>query len=149
MGHLITVATCALNQWALDFEGNLNRILESIRIAKKRGATLRVGPELEISGYGCFDHFLEGDTYLHSWEMLSIILNNEETHGILLDVGIFKLELFSWTFKACHAQDFQVQLSRHCLERQDPSDPSQDVPRQRWQLQRDALLHTMDTEACG
>ncbi|RUP46131.1 glutamine-dependent NAD(+) synthetase [Jimgerdemannia flammicorona] len=88
MGHLITVATCALNQWALDFEGNLNRILESIRIAKKRGATLRVGPELEISGYGCFDHFLEGDTYLHSWKMLSIILNNEETHGILLDVGM-------------------------------------------------------------
>jgi NAD+ synthase (glutamine-hydrolysing) len=87
MGHLIIVATCSLNQWALDFEGNLERILESIRIAKEQGATLRVGPELEItykwklwsymiiykykdlieilltysfSGYGCLDHFLEG-----------------------------------------------------------------------------------------
>lgn len=49
MGHLITVATCSLNQWALDFEGNLERILESIRIAKEQGATLRVGPELEIT----------------------------------------------------------------------------------------------------
>ena len=49
MGHLITVATCSLNQWALDFEGNSERILESIRIAKEHGAKLRVGPELEIT----------------------------------------------------------------------------------------------------
>jgi NAD+ synthase (glutamine-hydrolysing) len=33
----------------LDFEGNLERILESIRVAKEKGATLRVGPELEIT----------------------------------------------------------------------------------------------------
>lgn len=49
MGHLITVATCSLNQWALDFKGNLERTLKSIRIAKQRGATLRIGPELEIT----------------------------------------------------------------------------------------------------
>ena len=47
--HLIVVATCSLNQWALDFEGNLERILESIRIAKEKGAAIRVGPELEIT----------------------------------------------------------------------------------------------------
>ncbi|KAF9429455.1 glutamine-dependent NAD(+) synthetase [Entomortierella beljakovae] len=88
MGRLITVATCSLNQWALDFKGNLARTLESIRIAKERGATLRIGPELEISGYGCADHFLEGDTYVHSWEVLGQILSSEETHGILLDVGM-------------------------------------------------------------
>lgn len=29
-------------------QGNYERIMESIRIAKERGATLRVGPELEI-----------------------------------------------------------------------------------------------------
>jgi len=39
----------SLNQWALDFEGNADRIIESIRIAKERGAKLRVGPELEIT----------------------------------------------------------------------------------------------------
>jgi len=60
MGHLITLATCSLNQWALDFEGNFERILTSIRISKEHGATMRVGPELEIPGYGCLDHFLEG-----------------------------------------------------------------------------------------
>ncbi|KAI9307602.1 hypothetical protein BJ944DRAFT_237726 [Cunninghamella echinulata] len=88
MGHLITVATCSLNQWALDFEGNLERILESIRIAKKNGAKLRVGPELEVTGYGCQDHFLEGDTYLHSWEVLAAILQSEEAKDMILDIGM-------------------------------------------------------------
>jgi hypothetical protein len=73
MGHLATVATwyphacspgrfgggadsgvtSSLNQWALDWEGNAGRIIESIRIAKERGATLRVGPELEITYVAC------------------------------------------------------------------------------------------------
>ncbi|CDR39327.1 CYFA0S03e02212g1_1 [Cyberlindnera fabianii] len=88
MGHLITVATCNLNQWALDFEGNRDRILESIKQAKAKKATLRVGPELEITGYGCLDHFLEQDIYLHSWEMYCSIITNPETYGILLDIGM-------------------------------------------------------------
>jgi NAD+ synthase (glutamine-hydrolysing) len=33
----------------MDFEGNAERIIESIRIAKIRGATFRTGPELEIT----------------------------------------------------------------------------------------------------
>lgn len=44
----VPVATCSLNQWALDWEGNLARIKESIREAKAQGCTLRVGPELEV-----------------------------------------------------------------------------------------------------
>lgn len=88
MPHYITIATCSLNQWALDFEGNRDRIVQSIIEAKVQGASLRVGPELEIPGYGCLDHFLENDTYLQSWEMYATILKNEETYGILLDVGI-------------------------------------------------------------
>ncbi|TKW52135.1 Glutamine-dependent NAD(+) synthetase [Colletotrichum tanaceti] len=62
MGHLITVATCSLNQWALD--------------------------ELEICGYGCLDHLLEQDLYLHCFEMLRRILLDETCHGILLDIGM-------------------------------------------------------------
>ena len=34
---LTTLATCNLTQWALDFEGNLGRIIESIQIAKQTG----------------------------------------------------------------------------------------------------------------
>lgn len=59
MPRLITVASCALNQTSLDFEGNLRRIIESCREARKLGAKIRSGPELEITGYGCGDHFLE------------------------------------------------------------------------------------------
>ncbi|KAI9828429.1 MAG: glutamine-dependent NAD(+) synthetase [Thelocarpon impressellum] len=88
MGRLVTVATCSLNQWALDFEGNAQRIIESIQRAKAAGAGLRVGPELEITGYGCLDHFLEGDTYLHSWEMLARILDHDDCQDILLDIGM-------------------------------------------------------------
>ena len=72
MPNYITLATCQLNQFALDFEGNLERIITSIKEAKARKATLRLGPELvgtimppnnpllirlqEITGYGCYDH---------------------------------------------------------------------------------------------
>ncbi|KAH7324013.1 hypothetical protein BKA65DRAFT_78840 [Rhexocercosporidium sp. MPI-PUGE-AT-0058] len=88
MGHLITVASCSLNQWALNFEGNLARIIESIVKAKQAGASLRVGPELEIPGYGCLDHFLEDDTILHSWEALSQLMQHPECQDILIDVGM-------------------------------------------------------------
>ena len=82
------LATCALNQWALDFEGNLARVKSSISIAKKRGARYRVGPELELPGYGCEDHFLELDTTEHSWECLADLLNGDETDEIVCDVGM-------------------------------------------------------------
>ncbi|KAK3210283.1 hypothetical protein GRF29_44g2234228 [Pseudopithomyces chartarum] len=88
MGRLMHVATCALNQWALDFTGNKDRIVESIRIAKSKGAKLRVGPELEISGYGCLDHFLEGEVYENSMAMLQEIMEDESLHDIIIDLGM-------------------------------------------------------------
>jgi NAD+ synthase (glutamine-hydrolysing) len=66
MGHFVTVATCNLDQWA-GFEGNTKRIIESLRKAKEAGSKLRVGPELQICGYGCLDRVLEQDHYLHCW----------------------------------------------------------------------------------
>ncbi|KAF5607861.1 NAD+ synthase (glutamine-hydrolyzing) [Fusarium subglutinans] len=72
MADLITLATCSLNQWVLDWEGNLKRIRKSIILAKEAGATLRTGPELEITGY----------------ESLLAILTDTELHGILIDVGL-------------------------------------------------------------
>uniref|UniRef100_A0A803LWN3 Glutamine-dependent NAD(+) synthetase n=1 Tax=Chenopodium quinoa TaxID=63459 RepID=A0A803LWN3_CHEQI len=64
--RLIKVATCNLNQWAMDIDCNLKNIKESISRAKDAGATIRLGPELEITGYGCEDHFLELDTVSHA-----------------------------------------------------------------------------------
>lgn len=88
MGRYVTLATCNLNQWALDFEGNRDRIIQSIVEAKALKATLRVGPELEVCGYGCLDHFGENDLYDHCWEIYAQILTDERTRDILLDIGM-------------------------------------------------------------
>jgi len=84
----ITVSSCNLNQWALDFVGNKERILEAVRKAKKDGSSLIVTPELSISGYSCLDAFLEKDTTLHSWEVLKDLVEHEDCQEILLDVGM-------------------------------------------------------------
>ncbi|XP_063992644.1 glutamine-dependent NAD(+) synthetase isoform X1 [Diachasmimorpha longicaudata] len=88
MGRTVTVAVCTLNQWAMDFDGNLRRILESIKEAKAQGARFRSGPELEITGYSCEDHFHENDTILHSWEVLAALLKSKICQDILIDVGM-------------------------------------------------------------
>jgi len=54
----------------MDFEGNAERIIQSIQIAKERGATFRTGPELEITyltltnftAFRTFSYFYSGDT---------------------------------------------------------------------------------------
>lgn len=91
MARLVTLATCNLAQWALDFSGNTDRIIQSIQFAKERGARYRVGPELEICGYGCEDHFLEHDTFQHSWECLAEIVRSGVTRDILCDIGMLHL----------------------------------------------------------
>ncbi|XP_038125148.1 glutamine-dependent NAD(+) synthetase [Cyprinodon tularosa] len=88
MGRKVTLSTCSLNQWALDFDGNVERILKSIEIAKANGAKYRLGPELEICGYGCADHFYESDTLLHSFEVLKTLLESPTTQDIICDVGM-------------------------------------------------------------
>ena len=85
---IITVATCNLNQWAMDFTTNYKNILKSCEVAKEKGATYRLGPELEICGYGCEDHFNEPDTISHSWEMLAKLLSNGASDGLLCDFGM-------------------------------------------------------------
>ncbi|XP_037102571.1 glutamine-dependent NAD(+) synthetase isoform X2 [Syngnathus acus] len=88
MGRKVTLATCSLDQWALEFDGNFERILKSIEIAKEHGAKYRLGPELEICGYGCADHFHESDTLLHCFEVLKKLLESPITQDIICDVGI-------------------------------------------------------------
>uniref|UniRef100_A0A8C8SRR5 Glutamine-dependent NAD(+) synthetase n=1 Tax=Pelusios castaneus TaxID=367368 RepID=A0A8C8SRR5_9SAUR len=75
MGRTVTVATCALNQWALDFDGNLARIFKS------KGAA-------RLLGYGCSDHYYESDTLLHSFEVLAKLLESPATQDIICDVGM-------------------------------------------------------------
>nr|VZI44534.1 unnamed protein product [Spirometra erinaceieuropaei] len=87
-----TFSVCCLNQWALDFAGNSRRIRQSILKAKQEGSRYRLGPELELSGYGCEDHFHETDTYAHSWECLAEILKStaqdDAYRDIVCDIGM-------------------------------------------------------------
>ncbi|KHJ98227.1 NAD+ synthase [Oesophagostomum dentatum] len=89
------LAVCTVNNWALDFEGNLARIVKIISIwtaceeAHQSGALLRLGPELEIPGYGCADHFYEIDTEVHSWEILKELMSrSEEWPDLLIVTGM-------------------------------------------------------------
>jgi len=88
MSGLATFSATCLNQFALDFEGNYHRILKSIQIAKEQGSRFRCGPELEISGYNCEDHFHETDTLTHSWEVVAQLLKHPSCQDILVDVGL-------------------------------------------------------------
>lgn len=54
MVRKVTIANATLLQWALDFEGNLRRILESIRLAKEMGGNIL----LEFSFYFINDLYL-------------------------------------------------------------------------------------------
>eukprot|EP01053_Blabericola_migrator_P005718 Blabericola_migrator_1__5717@NODE_28_length_19984_cov_212_654667_g25_i0_p2_GENE_NODE_28_length_19984_cov_212_654667_g25_i0NODE_28_length_19984_cov_212_654667_g25_i0_p2_ORF_typecomplete_len841_score123_10NAD_synthase/PF02540_17/6e53CN_hydrolase/PF00795_22/5_1e30CN_hydrolase/PF00795_22/1_7e03Asn_synthase/PF00733_21/0_11_NODE_28_length_19984_cov_212_654667_g25_i067919313 len=84
----VALGLCQLNQWALDFDGNLERVMESIRQVRQLGGYFRMGPELEISGYSCDDHFHETDTTAHCWQSILKILRTDLSHNCLLDIGM-------------------------------------------------------------
>lgn len=88
MGRLATIATCQLNQWSLDFDGNRDRIIQAIVEAKRSGARLILTPELCVPGYGLLDHFLELDVFDHSWEVVTEILAHPECQDIIIDLGL-------------------------------------------------------------
>lgn len=88
MGRKVIVSATALNQWAMEFQGNKERILQSIALAKSQGSRLYVSSELAVPGYGCQDHFLESDTFLHSWQALGEILSDPVTQDILIFLGM-------------------------------------------------------------
>ncbi|PVU97027.1 hypothetical protein BB561_000841 [Smittium simulii] len=90
MPQLLTIATCSLNQWSLDFTGNYTRIKDSILQAKAQNAHFRLGSELEIPqvGYSCQDHFFEADTITHSWQVLAKLLSDPDLYGIVIITGM-------------------------------------------------------------
>jgi len=75
-----------LNQTPLDWEGNTNRILEAIHLARQKDVHILCLPELCITGYGCEDMFLAPHVWRTSWEMLQKIV--PETEGMIVSVGL-------------------------------------------------------------
>lgn len=58
----------------MSFQTNRDNIIESIKVAKAKGAAYRLGPELETTAYTCEDHCHEPDTERHSWDIIKEIL---------------------------------------------------------------------------
>lgn len=87
--RLITISTANLNQSALNFENNINNIIDAIKEAKEAGSQILLTSELSIPSYGCEDHFLELDTYDHCWECLAKLLEDPDlTQNIFVVVGM-------------------------------------------------------------
>ncbi|KAI4591800.1 hypothetical protein KJ359_012180 [Pestalotiopsis sp. 9143b] len=104
----VTVAAASLPSVPLDFKGNRDRILESIHIAKDKGALLRTGrwyllPLLAYSywiltlNHQLSSRFLamavliitwRGDTFLHSWEVVAEIISDPVCKDMLIDLGL-------------------------------------------------------------
>lgn len=84
----ITVSTCNLKQWSLDYLGNKDRIIAAVSRAKEDGSKLIITPELSICGYDCLDAFLEQDTTTHSWQVLADLIAHPTCQDIIIDVGL-------------------------------------------------------------
>ncbi|MBC7968053.1 MAG: NAD(+) synthase, partial [Fuerstia sp.] len=82
----VRLGAAILNQTPLDWEGNTNRILEAIQLARQKDVHILCLPELCITGYGCEDMFLAPHVWRTSWEMLQKIV--PETDGMIVSVGL-------------------------------------------------------------
>ena len=82
----ILLAGATLNQTPLDWEGNLNNIIQVISQAKERQVDLLCFPELCITGYGSEDLFLSYWYPRKALESIKKILPH--TEGITVFVGL-------------------------------------------------------------
>ena len=82
----LRLGAAILNQTPLDWEGNTNRILKAIQLARQMDVHVLCLPELCITGYGCEDMFLAPHVWRTSWEMLQKIV--PETHGMIVSAGL-------------------------------------------------------------
>jgi NAD+ synthase (glutamine-hydrolysing) len=86
MTFKVGVGICTLNQFALDFTGNLERIVQSLDECLLKKLHIRTGPELEVCGYSCEDAFFEMDTECHSWQVVAEILKLHYPN-LIIDLG--------------------------------------------------------------
>lgn len=84
--RLMRVGAGVVNQTALDWPGNQERLLAAIEEGRRAGIELLCLPELAVSGYGCEDAFFGVDMAERSLAMLSVLA--EASQGMLTAVGL-------------------------------------------------------------
>ncbi len=82
----ILVASAALNQTPLSWDGNLANIREAIRVARSQGAQLLCLPELCVTGYGCEDAFFSTGVVERALEYATKVAR--EAKGIVVAFGL-------------------------------------------------------------
>lgn len=84
--QLVHVGAAVLNQTPLDWNGNRDRIVSAIEIARNKGISVICLPELCISGYGCEDAFQSPGVQRMAWTVLEEIV--PFTHGVVVAIGL-------------------------------------------------------------
>ena len=84
--RLICVGAGVVNQTALDWQGNRERLLAAIEEARGAGVQILCLPELSITGYGCEDAFFSPDLARRSLAMLPSLA--EASTGMVTAVGL-------------------------------------------------------------
>ncbi len=82
----LLVAAAALNQTPLDWDGNLARIREALRRARRAGAQVACLPELCVTGYGCEDAFHSAGVLAEALKSLEALAS--DTRGMVATVGL-------------------------------------------------------------
>lgn len=142
----VNVAVCTLAQWALDFEGNRTRILESLRIAHSKGCTYRLGPELEISGYGAKHHYRAKKTIVaNSWASVAALLDaiDGKYPSMLIDIGLpilYKRKLYNCRLYILKGKLIALRPKVYLAEEEGQFT--------RWPLEKGGALESFSLPAC-
>ena len=82
----LNVASVALNQTPLDWNGNQRRLEDALETLQKQEVELACFPEMSICGYGCEDVFLADYLYEESLDILFSLL--PKTTGLAAAIGL-------------------------------------------------------------
>ena len=103
---LIKIAAGVLNQTPLDWDGNRRRILSAIEAARATKVGILCLPELCITGYGCEDAFMSGNTTRRAWGILQELL--PATRGMVVSFGLPYFHQHGLFDCACLAVDGRI-----------------------------------------
>ena len=82
----IRISALSLNQTALDWQGNFDRISAAIESARSQGSQVVLLPEMALCGYGCEDVFLTDHLYQRCENLIEQLL--PLTAGLVCSIGL-------------------------------------------------------------
>jgi NAD+ synthase (glutamine-hydrolysing) len=88
----LKIAGAALNQTPLDWEGNFNRIVDGISLAKKEKADIVCFQELAVTAYGCEDLHLHPWLSERAWTTLEAIIPYTDNIAACIGLPIHYLD---------------------------------------------------------